>query len=63
MLRAAIIGQMTAFDLILLKINLGNNTTIGVYDYEEIATNCPLSSPNFSLGNHHGSRPGLYSFS
>lgn len=34
-------------DLILFKINCGNNTTSRVYDYEDIATNYLDSSPNF----------------
>jgi hypothetical protein len=46
--QAAFPNWITAFDLILLKINSGNNTTIRVYNYEDIATNSPLTNPNFS---------------
>jgi hypothetical protein len=42
-------SRLTAFNLILLKINFGSNTTIRVWDYKDIATNSPLSSPNLSI--------------
>jgi hypothetical protein len=39
---------MRSIYLILFKINFGNNTTIRVWDYYDIATNYLASRPKFS---------------